>query len=112
VTNIGDVGRHVPAISSALRPNALRELKAWGGARLVRGKRVLDVGCGDGRMALAIAPLASTVDGVDPDASSINAARRAARRDRMRNARFAVGAAQKLRYPDHSFDVVILSWAL
>jgi ubiquinone/menaquinone biosynthesis C-methylase UbiE len=111
-TAFGDVGRHLPAFSSSLRPDALRELQEWGGKRLVRGKRVLDLGCGDGRVALAISSLVSSVDGVDPDPEAIAAARRTARKDQVRNARFAVGAAQKLRYPDRSFDVVILSWTL
>ena len=99
-------------MSSALRPDPRRELNEWGGERLVRGKRVLDLGCGDGRFALGVAPLASSVEGIDPDPKAIAAARRTARRSDVRNARFTVGAAQRLPYKDGSFDVVILSWAL
>ena len=109
---VGDVGRHVPALSSALRPRPLDELRAWGGARLVSGKRVLDLGCGDGRFALGVAPFASSVDGLDPDAEAIAAARKSARSAAARNVRFAIGAAQHLTYPDGAFDVVILSWTL
>lgn len=109
---IGDVGRHVPAMSAALRPDPLTELHAWGGERLVNGKRVLDLGCGDGRFALGVAPLASTVDGLDPDPESIAAAKKHARRARATNVRFTVGAAQQLPYPEATFDVVILSWSL
>lgn len=78
----------------------------------MRGKRVLDLGCGDGRFALGVAGLASSVDAVDPDPDAIAAARKTARKAGIRNAQFAVGAAQKLGYPDRSFDVVILSWTL
>lgn len=109
---IGDVGRHVPTASSALRPDPLDELRAWGGPRLVRGKRVLDLGCGDGRFALGVAPLASSVDGLDPDSDAIERARSNARKEGARNVRFKVGAAQDLPYPDAAFDVVILSWTL
>ena len=108
----GDIGRHVPALSSALRPSPNDELREWGGEPLVRGKRVLDVGCGDGRFALAVAPVASSVDGLDPDAEAIATARKTARKAGVRNARFAVGAAQQLPYSDRAFDVVILSWTL
>jgi len=108
----GDVGRHVPALSSILRPQPLVELQAWGGTRLVRGKRVLDLGCGDGRFALGVAAFASTVDGLDPDDEAIAAAKEAARESGARNVRFAVGAAQRMPYPDGAFDVVILSWTL
>ena len=109
---IGDVGRHVPAIASSLRPDPLRELAKWGGEQLVRGKRVLDVGCGDGRFALGVAPFAASVDGLDPDPESIAGAKRSARKSRARNVRFRVGAAQSLPFREGAFDVVILSWTL
>lgn len=109
---IGDVGRHVPATSSVLRPRALDEVRAWGGTALVRGKRVLDLGCGDGRFALAIAPIAASVEGLDPDPGSIAAAKASARKAGVRNVTFEVGAAQRLPYMDGRFDVVILSWTL
>ena len=110
--SVGDFGRHVPALASALRPSAHDELREWGGPPLVRGKRVLDLGCGDGRFALGVAQFASRVDGIDPDAEAIVAAKRNARRAGVRNVRFATGAAQHLPHPDATFDVVILSWTL
>lgn len=108
----GLVGQHVPALSARLRPDPLVELGSWGGVGLVRGKRVLDLGCGDGRLALGLAPYAAEVDGLDPDAEVIAAARKAGRRSGRRNVRFKVGAAQRLPYRDAVFDVVILSWTL
>lgn len=106
------VGKQVPALSSALRPPAAQELGRWGGPALVRGKRVLDLGCGDGRLALGAAPYASDVVGLDPDAEGIAIARSRAREAGLANARFQVGAGQSLPFPDRSFDVVILSWTL
>ena len=107
-----EVGKHVPALSSALRPAPLDELRHWGGEPLVRGKRVLDLGCGDGRFAIGVAPFATAVEGLDPDPDAIAAAKPAARKAGHRNLHFAVGAAQRLPYPDGVFDVVILSWTL
>ena len=78
----------------------------------MRGKRVLDLGCGDGRFALCVAPLAASVHGLDPDAEGIASAKQAARKAALRNTRFRVGAAQRLPYRDQTFDVVILSWTL
>lgn len=109
---LGDVGKRLPAMSSALRPAPLVELREWGGEELVRGKRVLDLGCGDGRFALGVAPFAARVEGLDPDPDAITAAKRNARRSGSRNVRFAVGAAQHLPYRGADFDVVILSWTL
>lgn len=110
--SVGEVGKHIPAMSSALRPGPHDELSAWGGPTLVRGKRVLDLGCGDGRLALGVAPLATSVEGIDPDAEAIAAAKGNARKAGIRNVRFRAGAAQHLPYPDAAFDVVILSWTL
>jgi ubiquinone/menaquinone biosynthesis C-methylase UbiE len=110
--SIGDVGKHVPAVASALRPRPQDELREWGGPLLVRGKRVLDLGCGDGRLALGVATFATTVDGIDPDPEAISGAKRNARKAGVRNVRFAAGAAQHLPYPDAAFDVAILSWTL
>ena len=108
----GNVGRHIPAVSSALRPRPIDELTEWGGPALVLGKRVLDLGCGDGRFALGVASLAASVEGLDPDEEAIGVAKKAARKAGARNVRFSVGAAQLLPHPDSAFDVVILSWTL
>ena len=109
---VGDVGRQVPSLSSALRPRPEQELREWGGTRLVRGKRVLDVGCGDGRFAIGVAPFAAAVVGIDPDPHGIASAKKKARAEGLENVRFAVGAAQDLSYRAQEFDVVILSWTL
>ena len=111
-TAVGHVGKRVPWVSSALRPDPLHELREWGGARLVQNKRVLDLGCGDGRFALGVARIASSVHGLDPDPEAITAAKKSARRSGLGNVRFAVGAAQHLPYPNGAFDVVLLSWTL
>jgi len=106
------VGRLLPAISSLLRPPPEDELREYGGIRLVRRKRVIDVGCGDGRMALGCAPYASEVVGVDPDPEAIRLARTKGRELGAANATFKVGVAQDLPFADEHFDVVILSWTL
>lgn len=112
VTSTSAVGRLLPAISSLLRPPPAEELREYGGVGLVRRKRVIDVGCGDGRMALGCAPYAAEVVGVDPDPSAIRLARAKVRDLGVANAEFQVGVAQELPFPDEHFDVVILSWTL
>jgi ubiquinone/menaquinone biosynthesis C-methylase UbiE len=106
------VGKRVPALSSRLRPSAEVELGHWGGPALVRGKRVLDLGCGDGRLALGVAPFAKEVTGMDPDGELIADAAVRAREAGLRNAHFEVGAGQSLPYANGAFEVVILSWTL
>jgi len=102
----------VPATSSALRPAPDDELRAYGGARLFRGKRVLDVGTGDGRIAIGVATYATAAVGVDPDDEAIAAARSKAASLGLANVRFEVGAAQDLPFSPASFDTVFLSWTL
>ncbi len=48
----------------------------------VTGKRLLDVGCGDGALALALARRGATVTGLDVDRAMIAPAQRAARSPR------------------------------
>src|SRR5258706_14299983 len=110
-TSSSGVGRLLPAVSSLLRPLPQHELREYGGTGLVRRKRVIDVGCGDGRMALGCAPYASEVVGVDPDPEAIRLARSKAR-ELGANVDFKVGVAQELPFADEHFDVVILSWTL
>jgi len=112
VTSTSAVSRLLPAISSLLRPPPEGELREYGGVSLVRRKRVIDVGCGDGRMALECAPYASEVVGVDPDPSAIRLGRAKARGLGVANVQFKVGVAQELPFPDGYFDVAILSWTL
>ena len=111
-TSTSAVGRLLPAISSLLRPPPAGELREYGGVALVRRKRVIDIGCGDGRMALGCAPYASEVVGVDPDPSAIRLARAKSRQLGAANVTFKVGVAQELPFADGYFDVAILSWTL
>ena len=112
VASTSGVGRLFPALSSQLRPQPATELREYGGPRLVRRKRVIDVGCGDGRMALGCAPYASEVVGIDPDPDAIRSARAKARELGIANAQFEVGVAQDLPFGDEHSDVVVLSWTL
>lgn len=104
-------GCFLPTSTSQQRPVSERELRAYGGASLFRGKRVLDLGTGDGRLALGAAHWAKSVAGADPDPVAIRDAKKNARRAGVR-ARFVVAPAQALPFRDGEFDVVILSWSL
>ena len=106
------VGRVFPAFSSHLRPPARDEIREYGGTRLIRRKRVIDIGCGDGRLALGCAPHAAEVVGVDPDPEAIRRARTTARDLGAQSVSFKVGVAQELPFADEHFDVAILSWTL
>ena len=72
-------------------------------------RRVLDVGCGTGlllRLLAAQLPNAETLIGVDAAPGMIAVAKSMADDPRLR---FSEGLAEKLPYPDDSFDLVVSS---
>ena len=107
---VGDIGRI--GCASAVRPADDIELRRLGADRHIRGKDVLDIGTGTGRLALLIAPVARSVVGVDPDPEAIREARREARLRRTRNVRFRVSRAQDLGVGRERFDTALFSWSL
>jgi ubiquinone/menaquinone biosynthesis C-methylase UbiE len=77
----------------------------------LKGKRILEIGCGDGRLTLQFAPLATDVIAIDPSGPDIEAARRAAAAAGITNVSFREASAEKLPVGG-PFDVAVFSWSL
>jgi len=78
-----------------------------------RGKRVLEIGCGDGRTISYYVNEAKWIVGIDNDRDELIAARKEPRllkEDGVPN--FIQGSAASLPFADSSFDLTILSWSL
>ncbi|MDX1616660.1 MAG: class I SAM-dependent methyltransferase [Candidatus Promineifilaceae bacterium] len=74
--------------------------------------RVLEIGCGDGRLTWRYASRAASVTGLDPDPESLAVAlaeRPAALTDKVS---FLTGDAARLPLADERFDVVLMAWSL
>jgi 2-polyprenyl-3-methyl-5-hydroxy-6-metoxy-1,4-benzoquinol methylase len=76
------------------------------------GKRVLDVGCGEGRLTTFAAEHAASVYAFDPDGENVAAARRALTSEQRERVRFAVHEAEALDLARERFDVALCGWSL
>ena len=74
--------------------------------------RLLDVGTGDGWPALPLAPFVQEVVGIDLSPRRIEVAEENRARLGYTNARFVVGDARDLPFPDGSFDGAVVGTAL
>ena len=78
----------------------------------VDGLRLLEVGCGDGRLTFQIAGAAASVFAVDPDEGKIAEARRSLSPELAARVSFAVAEATEVEPPRRRFDLALFSWSL
>jgi len=70
------------------------------------GKRVLEIGCGDGRTMSYYADEAKWIVGIDNDRDELMTAKKSGFPNLIH------GSAATLPFADSSFDLTILSWSL
>jgi 2-polyprenyl-3-methyl-5-hydroxy-6-metoxy-1,4-benzoquinol methylase len=75
------------------------------------GKRVLEVGCGDGRVTLLYASHAAVVHAIDPDPDDIAAARKGLPLGLHDKVQFEATSIEAFA-PETRFEVVLMSWSL
>ena len=78
----------------------------------IDGKRVLDVGCGKGRLTTFAAARARSVYAFDPSAENVAAARAALCIEQQGRVRFGVHGAEALNVPRERFDIALCGWSL
>jgi len=75
-------------------------------------RRVLEVGCGDGRLTWGIARLAASVLAFDPVPEDVAVAQASTPDELREKVRFAVASAEEIEVPRESVDLVFFSWSL
>jgi predicted RNA methylase len=76
------------------------------------GKRILDVGCGRGRLTAFAAASASHVYAFDPDGTAVAQARASLPRELRARVRFATHSVEALDVPRRRFDLALCGWSL
>jgi len=76
------------------------------------GKRVLEIGCGEGRLTWKYARAARGVIGIDTDAAALRYARIDRPSDLEGTVSFARASAMNLPFPRETFDLALLAWSL
>jgi ubiquinone/menaquinone biosynthesis C-methylase UbiE len=76
------------------------------------GKRVLEVGCGSGRLTSFAAARAADVYAFDPDADRVAQARSSLAREVRDRVRFGTHGAEALDVSRRRFDLALCGWSL
>ena len=75
-------------------------------------QRVLELGCGDGRLTLGIAADAASVLAFDPDAEAVERARRSLPDELAARVAYWVASGKEIEIEPQAFDLVVFSWSL
>ena len=77
-----------------------------------RGQRVLELGCGEGRLTVPIARDATHVLAFDTDAEAVARARHSLPAELAERVAYRVASGKAIQVERHSFDLTVFSWAL
>ena len=78
----------------------------------VRGKDVLEVGCGDGRLTWRYAQETASVLAIDPDAEEIAKARLATPKSTHAHVDFRTANINAIALPARRYDLALFSWSI
>jgi ubiquinone/menaquinone biosynthesis C-methylase UbiE len=76
------------------------------------GKRVLEIGCGEGRLTWRYADRAAHVVAIDPKTEDIAIALEECPAEMHEKIEFRVARLEELDIPEEKFDLALLSWSL
>ena len=74
--------------------------------------RVLEIGCGEGRLTWKYAAGSTLTVGMDPDQNALRIARADSPYDLREKVRFTRATARYLPFSKETFDIAVLAWSL
>jgi predicted RNA methylase len=77
-----------------------------------RSRRVLELGCGDGRLTLGIASDAASVLAFDPDREAVERAQLSLPAELAERVSYSVASGKEIELKPLSFDLAGFSWSL
>ena len=77
-----------------------------------RNKRVLEIGCGEGRLTWQYARETQLTVGIDTDTDALRIARVDRASDLEHKVLFAASASEYLPFSKETFDIAVLAWSL
>ena len=77
-----------------------------------KNARVLEIGCGEGRLTWKYAAATSLTIGFDPDHDSLRIARADSHPDLRGHVHFIQASASAIPFPKEKFDIAALAWSL
>ena len=78
----------------------------------VAGKRVLEIGCGEGRLTWRYASASLSTIGLDPKKDAVRVATIDRPSDLADKVHFANAQAEHIPFHKETFDIAILAWSL
>lgn len=78
----------------------------------ITGKRVLEIGCGEGRLTWRYASVSLSTIGLDPDKDSLRVAGIDRPLDLDEKVHFINAEAEHIPFHKETFDIAILAWSL
>ena len=78
--------------------------------QVVKGKSILDLGCGTGKYLIPLAPLANAYCGLDISEDQLRIVK--SKGNGFDNVSFLCSSAESINLPDESVDAVISTWVL
>lgn len=75
-------------------------------------KRVLEIGCGEGRLTFKYATMTKDVIAIDPKTEEIHTARENIPSEFSSKIKFQIANGENLQFPDESFDIILYTYSL